>query len=95
MPDKLNKYFWDSPIDTFSPKYQIIRLLEYASFADLFVYPFENFKSNLAAIDFDLYRIPDARKKLFERLVPFVASSISLEDAIRKYVDSIFGERSS
>ncbi|MBC8184657.1 hypothetical protein H8E88_26480 [candidate division KSB1 bacterium] len=89
MPNNLNKYFWDSPIETFSPEFRLIRILEYASFPDLFLYPFDNFKILLEKIELDRYRIPESRKILMECIKPFLANSSSLDEAIKRYVESV------
>ena len=89
MPGNLDKYFWDSPVETFSPEFQVIRILEYASFADLFTLPFNDFKSCLEKIQIDKYRLPERRKKLLERITPFLADSSSLDEAIMRYVESV------
>ncbi len=93
MQNRLDKYFWDSPITTFSIKYQIIRLLEYAAFPDLFAYPFADLQVYLPQIDLDRCRIDESRKALFKRLAPYLSVSSSLEEAITRYVDSVFKER--
>ena len=89
MPDNIDKYFWDSPIETFLPKFRLMRILEYASFPDLFSYPFDDFKTLLAKIELDSFRIPESRKILLECIRPFLADSSSLEEAIKRYVESV------
>jgi hypothetical protein len=93
MPSRLDKYFWDSPIDTFSKEYQIVRLLEYASFPDLFAIPFVDMKEALPRIALDRHRIPQSRLLLFKKLLPFIAQSSSLDEAIERYVTAVFAKR--
>ena len=93
LQNRLDKYFWDSPITTFSIKYQIIRLLEYAAFPDLFAYPFADLQSTMPQIDLDRCRISEARKALFKQLTPFLSISKSLNEAIMRYIDSIFAAK--
>ncbi len=93
MPNKLDKYFWDSPIDTFSKEFQLVRLLEYASFPDLFAIPFADIKDVLPRIDLDSHRIPQSRLLLFQKLLPFIALSTSLDEAIQRYVAAVFAKR--
>ncbi len=89
MPNNLNKYFWDSASETFSKEFQIVRILEYASFPDLFTIPYDDFKVSLARIQLDRFRIPESRKRLLEYIKPFLSNSSSLDEAIMRYVDSI------
>jgi len=88
MPNNLDKYFWDSPIDTFSPEFRLIRILEYASFPDLFIYPFDNYKNLLPKINLDSCRIPESRKILLKAITPFLEESSSLDEAITCYIES-------
>ncbi len=81
---------FNEQIDSFHVERLVIRLLEYASFPDLFAYPFTILQMTAPHIDLDRCRIPEARKALFKRLLPFLTVSTSLDEAISHYIDSIF-----
>ncbi len=93
MPGRLDKYFWDSPRATFSKEFQLVRLLEYASFPDLFAIPFDELQQILPRIDLESHRIPQSRRLLFKKLIPYFARSSSLEQAIELFVAAAFAER--
>lgn len=93
MRDRLDKYFWDSPRETFSKEFQLVRLLEYASFPDLFAIPFKDLKETLPLIRLDRYRIPPSRLLLFQKLLPFLAHSSSLDEAIALFAAAAFAQR--
>ncbi len=93
MPGRLDKYFWDSPKETFSKEFQLVRLLEYASFPDLFAIPFIDLQDALPRINLDRHRIPPSRLLLFKELLPYIARSSSLYEAIELFVAAAFAKR--
>ena len=92
MPARLDKYFWDSPRETFSREFQLVRLLEYASFPDLFAIPFKDIQEILPRIYLDRHRIPQSRLLLFKKLLPYLTQSSSLDEAIEMYVTAVFAQ---
>lgn len=87
MQKEINKYFWDSDSRTFSGAFQLQRFLEYASFPDLFKIDFSLIKNNIARINLESNRIPHARRLLLKKILPYIAESESLDEAVRKYFE--------
>lgn len=68
MQERFNKYFWDGGADCCSGAYRLRRIIEYASFPDLIMYPFEEVKQYLSQID--IQRLRTSRNRIeFMQLV--------------------------
>ncbi|MHB8090927.1 MAG: hypothetical protein ACYDH8_04900 [Syntrophales bacterium] len=50
MQERFKRYFWDGGADFCSGPYRLRRVIEYASFPDLLMYPFEEVKEYLPQI---------------------------------------------
>ena len=61
MQERFNKYFWDGGTDCCSGPYRLRRIIEYASFPDLILYPFEEVKQSLSQIDIQNLRTSQNR----------------------------------
>lgn len=95
MHNRFDKYFWDAKSDTFSPEYQLVRLLEYSSFFDLFKIPYPELRAGLAHLKLSQYRIPESRRVLLERIKPYLQTCHSLAEAIERYVDAVMDKHSA
>lgn len=92
MQSNLKRYFWDSPIESFSEEYRLGRIIEYASFPDLIKYPFEELRKNINKIDINSLRTSEQRKQFVQVLKPYILSSKSWNEALKKYIDACFKE---
>lgn len=81
MQERLNKYFWDGGVDCCSGEYRLRRIIEYASFPDLIMYPFEEVKQYLPQIDLQHLRTSQNRIE-FMQLVKGKTSSVNSWDEI-------------
>ena len=91
MQKRYNRYFWDSPPETFSDEFKLQRIIEYASFPDLIKYPFEDLKKNITKINTDTLRTSFSRKEFIRLLKPYILSNNNWNEAIKKYVDDCLG----
>ncbi|VEN74926.1 conserved hypothetical protein [Candidatus Desulfarcum epimagneticum] len=80
---RLNKYFWDGQTHLTEP-FRLRRIIEYASFPDLLLYPFDDLKRNISSIDIEKLRTSEKRKEFIKILRPFIHSSDDWEEAVMK-----------
>jgi hypothetical protein len=90
MQSNLKRYFWDSPIESFSEEYRLRRIIEYASFPDLIKYPFEELRKSINKIDINSLRTNEQRKQFVLILKPYILNSTSWNEALKKYIDACF-----
>ena len=69
--------------------FRIERIIEYASFKDLLLYPFEEVKAHLHEVDLPKLRTSENRKQLFIRLLPFVSQANSWDELFELYIDHV------
>jgi hypothetical protein len=81
MHERFNKYFWDGGSDCCSGPYKLRRIIEYASFPDLIMYPFEEVKLYLSQIDLEHVRTSQSRIE-FMQLVKEKEGSVDTWDDI-------------
>ena len=92
MHSNLKKYFWDGSIDSFSPRFRLCRVIEYASFPDLLKYPFKEVKNLIDQIPIERLRIGENRKKFLIYIKPYLQRSDSWDEAIKRYVKDALKE---
>ena len=85
---RLNKYFWDGQANL-SEFFILRRLIEYASFPDLLLYPFDRLKSNISSINIDRLRTSEKRKEFMRLLFPYIGTSRTCDEAVMKMVHII------
>jgi hypothetical protein len=85
MPDRAARYFWDGN-QNLSPRFQVVRMIEYASFPDLINFPFDMVKSFINDIDVERLRTSEKRKRFIARAKRFIGSSERWEEVVEKMI---------
>ena len=80
---KLNKYFWDGQ-SNISDSFILRRIIEYASFPDLLLYPFDLFKNHISLIHIEGLRTCEKRKEFIKLLLPYIEHSETWDEAVMK-----------
>jgi len=80
---RLDKYFWDGQSNLSEP-FILRRIIEYASFPDLLLYPFEQLKCHMSSIQIDRLRTSEKRKEFFRLLCPYIDHSDTWDEAVMK-----------
>lgn len=85
MPVTQNKYFWDG-VDNTTTHFKVQRMIEYASFQDMILFPFKEFQEGIADIDPEKLRTSEKRKRFIETAKPYIAGSRNWEEIIEKMI---------
>ena len=85
MPDRAARYFWDGT-ENLSPRFQVMRMIEYASFPDLINFPFDVVRSCIDTIDVERLRTSDERKRFIALAKRYIGSSDRWEEVIEKMI---------
>jgi len=85
LDKRLNKYFWDGQTNL-SESFILRRIIEYASFPDLLLYPFDRLKNNISSINIDRLRTSEKRKEFIKLLSPYIELSETWDEAVMKMV---------
>ena len=85
MPDNTARYFWDGT-QNLSPRFQLTRMIEYASFPDLINFPFDVVKSCIDDIDVERLRTSDKRKRFIALAKRYIGSSERWEEVVEKMI---------
>ncbi|MFH1562077.1 MAG: hypothetical protein ABIF11_01470 [Nitrospirota bacterium] len=85
MRKSMDKYFWDGNLNI-SEDYKLKRILEYASFPDLIVYPIAELKKYLPSINIDKLRTSQKRKTFIKLIIPLISESQSWDDIINRII---------
>lgn len=77
----LAKYFWDHT-QSASDFFKLKRLLEYASFPDLLLIPFEFLKSNIKRIDAEKLRTSQTRRRFVREIQNYIDASGNWDETL-------------
>lgn len=87
MQNRFAKYFWDGD-KNLSGEFMLVRILEYASFPDMIVYPFEDIKKYLPALNIDRMRTSEKRKEFLKLITPFLADVNNWDELFNRLIET-------
>jgi len=79
----LEKYFWDHTRNA-SELFKLKRLLEYASFPDLLLIPFEFLKNNIKHIDAEKLRTSQTRRRFVQEIQNYIDTSNNWDETLMR-----------